>query len=497
MATHLQGTQPVIPPTATQPLAGSLRKVEPKRLSLSLLIALVVGSMIGSGIFSLPQNMAASAGAGAILIGWLITGVGMLSLALVYQTLSNRQPALDNGVFAYARALGGEFLGFNSAWGYWISAWIGNVSYLVILFAALSYFFPLFGEGNNKAAIAGASVVLWSLHWMILRGMRTAARANALTTVAKIVPLLLFIGLVIAAFQRETFNVDFWGSPALGSTLDQVKSTMLVTVWVFIGIEGANVFSARAAERANVGRATVIGFVITLLLLIAVSLLSLGILKQPELAALKNPSMAGVLQAVAGPWGAVLISIGLIISVGGALLAWTLLAAESVFTPAKEKVMPGPFAVENTQGVPANALWITNGCIQLFLLLTLYSSASYLALISLATSMILVPYLWSAAYALLLAMRGESYENALAERRKDLFIGAIAVIYAIWLIYAGGVKYLLLSALLYAPGVILFAKAKLEVNKPVFTNVEKLIFAAVVVGALVAAYGLYDGFLTL
>lgn len=153
MATHLQGTQPVLPPTA-HPLAGSLRKVEPKRLSLSLLIALVIGSMIGSGIFSLPQNMAASAGAGAILIGWLITGVGMLSLALVYQTLSNRQPALDNGVFAYARALGGEYLSFNSAWGYWISAWIGNVSYLVILFAALSYFFPCSAKATTKRRLS-------------------------------------------------------------------------------------------------------------------------------------------------------------------------------------------------------------------------------------------------------------------------------------------------------------------------------------------------------
>src|SRR5690242_9087985 len=98
MATHLHGTQPILPPTAPQPLAGSWRQLEPKRLSLSLLTALVIGSMIGSGIFSLPQNMAASAGAGAILIGWLITGVGMLSLALVYQTLSSRQPTLDNGV---------------------------------------------------------------------------------------------------------------------------------------------------------------------------------------------------------------------------------------------------------------------------------------------------------------------------------------------------------------------------------------------------------------
>ncbi|WP_193069281.1 arginine-ornithine antiporter [Pseudomonas sp. K5] len=496
MATHLQGSQPIVPP-AVQPVAGSLRKVEPKRLSLSLLIALVVGSMIGSGIFSLPQNMAASAGAGAILIGWLITGVGMLSLALVYQTLSNRQPALDNGVFAYARALGGEYLSFNSAWGYWISAWIGNVSYLVILFAALSYFFPVFGEGNNKAAIAGASVVLWALHWMILRGLRTAARANALTTVAKIVPLLLFIGLVIAAFQRETFTVDFWGSPALGSTLDQVKSTMLVTVWVFIGIEGANVFSARAAERANVGRATVIGFVITLLLLISVSLLSLGVLKQPELAALKNPSMAGVLQAAAGPWGAVLISIGLIVSVGGALLAWTLLAAESVFTPAKEKVMPVSLGVENTQGAPANALWLTNGCIQLFLLLTLYSSATYLALISLATAMILLPYLFSGLYALKLTWKGDTYAGHRALQLRDMAIAAVATLYCMWLLYAAGPKYMLLSALLYAPGSLIYLGTLRARQGQALSGPETGLLIIIWAAAAYAGWMLWSGTLTL
>ncbi|MCL9800334.1 basic amino acid/polyamine antiporter [Pseudomonas sp. AKS31] len=453
--------------------------------------------MIGSGIFSLPQNMAASAGAGAILIGWLITGVGMLSLAWVYQALSNRQPTMDNGVFAYARALGGDFLGFNSAWGYWISAWIGNVSYLVILFAALSYFFPLFGEGNNKAAIAGASVVLWSLHWMILRGMRTAARANAITTVAKVVPLLLFIGVLIAAFQRETFMVDFWGTPALGSTLDQVKSTMLVTVWVFIGIEGASVFSARAAERANVGRATIIGFVITLILLIAVSLLSLGILRQPELAALKNPSMAGVLEAAAGPWGAVLISIGLIISVGGALLAWTLLAAESLFTPAKEKVMPVTLGEETVRGVPANALWLTNGCIQLFLLLTLYSSASYLALISLATSMILLPYLFSSVYALKLTWQGDTYGGNRALQIRDMAIATVAALYCGWLLYAAGPKYLLLSALLYAPGSLIYlGTLKTRQGQPLSgpeTGVLIIIWAA----AIYAGRMLWAGTLTL
>jgi arginine:ornithine antiporter/lysine permease len=174
-----------------------------------------------------------------------------------------------------------------------------------------------------------------------------------------------------------------------------------------------------------------------------------------------------------------------------------LLCAEIMFAAAKDHTMPEFLRRENANQVPANALWLTNAMVQMFLIITLFSASTYLSLIYLATSMILVPYLWSAAYAFLLAVRGETYEQALAERKKDLIIGGIALIYAIWLLYAGGVKYLLLSALLYAPGAILFAKAKRELGQPVFTNVEKLIFAAVVVGALVAAYGLYDGFLTL
>jgi len=179
------------------------------------------------------------------------------------------------------------------------------------------------------------------------------------------------------------------------------------------------------------------------------------------------------------------------------LLSWVLLCAEIMFAAAKDHTMPAFLRKENANHVPVNALWLTNAMVQIFLVITLFSASTYLSLIYLATSMILVPYLWSAAYALLLAVRGETYEGALAARKKDLFIGAVALIYAVWLIYAGGIKYLLLSALLYAPGVILFAKAKFEMNKPVFTNIEKLIFAAVVAGALVAAYGLYDGFLTL
>jgi arginine:ornithine antiporter/lysine permease len=423
----------------------------------------------------------------------------MLTLAFVFQTLANRKPDLDGGVYAYAKAGFGDYMGFSSAWGYWISAWLGNVGYFVLLFSTLGYFFPIFGEGNTPAAIVGASVVLWAVHFLVLRGIREAAFINLVTTIAKVVPLFLFILICLFAFKLDIFTADIWGTknPELGSVMNQVRNMMLVTVWVFIGIEGASIFSARAEKRSDVGKATILGFVIVLLLLVLVNVLSLGIMTQPELAQLKNPSMAAVLEHVVGHWGAVLISVGLVVSLVGALLSWVLLCAEILFAAAKDHTMPEFLRRENANHVPANALWLTNAMVQLFLIVTLFNNSTYLSLIYLATSMILVPYFWSAAYAVLLPLRGETYEQDASERGKDLAIAGLALVYATWLLYAGGVKYLLLSALLYAPGAILFAKAKHELGQPVFTPVEKLIFAAVVIGALVAAYGLYDGFLTL
>ena len=469
------------------------------KLRLGALIALVVGSMVGGGIFSLPQNIAASASAGATLIGWLITGVGMLTLAFVFQTLANRKPQLDGGVYVYAKAGFGDYMGFSSAWGYWISAWIGNVSYMVLLFSTLGYFFPVFGEGNTLPAIICASVLLWLLHFLVLRGIKEAAFINTITTIAKMVPLVLFIVIAAIAFKMDVFTSDFWGTgnSELGSVMDQVRNMMLVTVWVFIGIEGASIFSARAEKRSDVGKATVIGFIGVLLLLVLVNLLSQGIMAQAALAGLKNPSMAAVLEQIVGPWGAMLISIGLIVSLAGALLSWTLLCAEIIFSSAKDHTMPEFLRKENVNHVPVNALWLSNGLIQLFLIITLFNDATYLKLLYLATSMILVPYFWSSAYAVLLAVRGETYENDAGQRNKDLLIALISTVYAVWLVYAAGVQYLLLSALLYAPGAILFAKAKRELGQAVFTNIEKVIFVVVLIGAGIAAYGLYDGFLSL
>lgn len=491
---------------STARVDGSTRAGQQGKLGVGLLTALVVGSMVGSGVFSLPQNMAAGAGATAILLGWLITGAGMIALALVYQSLAVRKPELDSGPYAYARAGFGDFVGFNSAWGYWLSAWIGNVSYAVILFSALSYFVPAFGEGNTWQAILGASVVLWLVHFLILAGVREAAIANAITTIAKIVPILLFIALVAAAFNWATYSGTALvpsAAPAtgdapvaLGSLLDQVKSTMLVTLWAFIGIEGASVVSARAAKRSDVGVATISGLVICLVLYMGVSLLSLGILSQPELAGLKNPSMAGVLETVAGPWGAGLINVAVVISVLGAFLSWTLLAAEIPFVTAKDGLMPSLFMTENSKHSPTVSLWVTNGLVQLFLIVTYFASATYNALFVIASAAIMVPYVLSGAYALKLALSGEGYESGSGTTR-DIVIGGIATLYGLWLVYAAGPKYLFLCAMLYAVGILVYLWARSEKGAAFFKGVDALLAVALAAAGLVAGYLLWTGALSI
>ena len=468
-----------------------------KNLNFTALIALVVGSMIGGGIFSLPQNIAETASPGASLIGWIITGIGMLMLAFVFQNLAHRKPELDSGVYAYAQAGFGNYMGFNSAWGYWLSAWLGNVSYYVLIFSTLGYFFNVFGDGNTLMALVGASVLLWAYNFMITKGIQTATSINTLITIAKVIPLFTFIVIIFTVFNMDLFNSDFWGRETdLGSVPDQVKNMMMVTVWVFIGIEGASVYSARAKKRSDIGKATVLGFIFTLVLLMLVNFLAMGVRSLPELAAMKNPSMAYLLEYAVGPWGATFISVGLVVSLLGGLLAWTLFCAEVLFVAAKDETMPRFFYKTNAVDVPVNALLVSSAATQLFLVITYFSKSTYNNIFYLSTSMILIPYFFSAAYGFLVAYRKEGYK-ASESATKDIIIGVTALFYSIWLLYAAGIQYFLLSALLYLPGVVLYIKARREHKHQLFNTAEKVVLAVITVSAIYAAYGLYSGTLSL
>jgi arginine:ornithine antiporter/lysine permease len=234
-----------------------------------------------------------------------------------------------------------------------------------------------------------------------------------------------------------------------------------------------------------VGRATILGFAGVLVLLLAVNLLSYGLMAQADIAGLEDPSMAGVLESQVGAWGAGFISVGLVISLLGALLAWVMLCVEILRLPALEHVMPRALARENAHGAPAAALWLTNGCVQLLLVWTLFNDQTYTNLVYLATSLILLPYLWSAGYQVLLAVRGETYEQGTG-RTRDLVIGGVGLVYACWLVYAGGLEYLLVAAVFYLIGTGFYVWARRESRLPVFTVPEWLVAGVVTVTSAVA-----------
>lgn len=425
-----------------------------KKLGLAALTALVLSSMLGAGVFSLPQNMAAVASPSALLIGWAITGVGILLLALAMLVLTRLRPDLDGGIFTYAREGFGELIGFCSAWGYWLCAVIANVSYLVIVFSALSFFtdtpeLRLFGDGNTWQSIIGASVLLWMVHWLVLRGVQTAASINLVATLAKLLPLGMFVVLAFMAFKLSTFTFDFSGLELGVPVWGQVKNTMLITLWVFIGVEGAVVVSARARNKKDVGRATLLAVVSALVVYLLVTLLSLGVVARPELAAMRNPSMAGLMVEMMGPWGEIIIAAGLIVSVCGAYLSWTIMAAEVPLLAATHKAFPKMFARQNKNNAPSASLWLTNISVQVCLVLIWLTGSDYNTLLTIASEMILVPYFLVGAYLL-----------KVAARPLHKAIGVGACVYGLWLLYASGPMHLLLSVVLYAPGLLVFMYAR-------------------------------------
>lgn len=428
-----------------------------KKLGLGALTALVLSSMVGAGVFSLPQNMAAVASPAALLIGWTITGVGIIFLALALLHLSRLRPDLEGGIFTYAREGFGEFVGFCSAWGYWLCAVIANVSYLVIVFATLSFFTDspghvIFGDGNTWQALIGASALLWIVHAMILRGVQQAASINMLATIAKLIPLCAFIVLAAFFFKWETFHLDFTGAALDTPIWQQVKETMLITVWVFIGVEGAVVVSSRAKNKHDIGRATMLGLLSALGIYLLVTLLAVGVMPRAEVAELRNPSMAGMLDLMIGPMGKIIISLGLIVSVCGAYLSWTILAAEVPYVAALQGAFPRYLSKMNANGSPAASLWLTNGAVQIALLLIYMYGGTYNTLLTIASEMVLVPYFLVGAFLLKLAIKKQS---VLLKS-----IGAGACIYGIWLLYASGLTHLMMSVLMYAPGLLIFFYAR-------------------------------------
>lgn len=471
-------------------------------LGVFALAAIVVSSMIGGGIYSLPQNMAAGASAGAIMLSWVVTGFGVYFIANTFRILSVSKPDLTAGIYMYSRAGFGPYAGFTIGWSYWLCQICGNVGYAVITMDALNYFFPpYFAGGNNLLSIIGGSILIWGFNYLVLRGIKQATLVNTIGTIAKIVPLILFALITIFVFHFDRFDFNFWGesSKSLGGLGQQIKSTMLVTLWAFIGIEGAVVMSKHAKSPATVGRATLIGFLGCLAIYILLSLLPFGYLSQAELATIPNPSTAGVLEKIVGPWGAWLMNIGLLIAVLSSWLAWTMITAQIPQAAAENGTFPKEFAKENEHQAPSVSLWVTSGLMQLIILMVYFSNNAWNTMLSITGVMVLPAYFSSCAYLWKICEDGE-YPNGIYIKRSTALISSIlGSIYALWLIYAAGLNYLLMAVVFMAIGIPVFiwARRQSAPGEKAFTVGEAALACLLVVIAIWAIYAFSHGIVNL
>lgn len=210
-----------------------------------------------------------------------------------------------------------------------------------------------------------------------------------------------------------------------------------------------------------------------------------------------NPSLAGALELVVGHWGAVFISIGVLVSVLGAYLAWSLICAEVMFAAAKSADMPKMFAAQNGNGVPANALWLTNIVVSLFVISTYWSADAFNFMLDMTSVTALLPYLLVAGYGVIVARRGIGYAPNDSERGMDQVIAWIAVIYTLFMFVAAGLKYVLLVAVLFVPGtLILYFWARREQRAKFFTPAELIVFGVTVLAAAAGTIGLLTGTIT-
>lgn len=456
-----------------------------KELSFIALFSLIFGSMMGSGVFDVPQNVSSGADVVAISIGWIITTIGVFALSWAFVHICKKRPDIKSGLYGYAKHGFGDYVGFNAAWGYALNSLLANASYLIYICATLGNFtiFKFFGTGNTVHALIFESLLIWAVYFLVRLGIREAVTVNTIITIVKIIILIGIIFILIFAFNWAKFKTNMHFEPRLGSLFAQTKSTMLVTVWNFTGIEAACIFALRAKKMQDVIKATMLGAFCVCLMCALISILPFGILDGHTIRTLSTPSTAGILAAIYGIRSADFVRIAVVISVLGALLAWTMLASNMFYLAATDKTMPKLFTKTNAHGVPINALFISSIVAQAFICMAFFTNEVYLGMIQLATSLILLPYLLATLFAMKLVLTEGKFDTLAALK------GLLAVLYGVWLVYSGGLKYLALSSMLYLVGAIFYFIARKQEKMALFANRWEMLlfilFIAITLGTLI------------
>ncbi|MBP8814641.1 MAG: amino acid permease [Laribacter sp.] len=427
-------------------------------LGLWMCIALVCGNMIGSGVFLLPSSLAPYGG--LAIIGWVLTAIGAVLLALVFAGLTRSMPR-EGGPYGYTRDAFGDFAGFWIAWGYWIALWVGNAAIAVAFTSYLSGFFPVLAS-NHWAGGGTAIALVWCVTLINLRGVESTGRMAVVTTIIKLLPLLAIATIGLMWFNPD--NLVF--NPGNKPVGDSISAVAALTLWAFLGMESASVPAGDVENpEKTIPRATIIGTLLAAVVYIGVTVAVMGVLPHDVLASSPAP-MADAARVMWGDWAYAAVGLGAVVSCLGAINGWSLMPCHVSLAAARDGLFPRQFARLNGNRVPAWGLVVSSSLMTLLLVLNYSGSKGMVEIfnfiILLATMTTLLPYAFTAVAELMFMARGQMPATGAGRR---IVIASLAFVYAVWALYGSGAETVLWGVILLMLGLPVYvwmAKEKRE-----------------------------------
>lgn len=429
-----------------------------KKLGFWTSSSLVVGNMIGSGIFLLPATLASF---GSIsLIGWIISALGAAALAFVFIEFSKMLPGTSGGPYVYSRNGLGDLAGFLVAWGYWISIWCVNAAIAIAVVSYLGVFFPVL-QDNNVIAISVGLAIVWSVVWINTRGIREAALLSLITTILKITPLLA-IG-IFGLFYLKMENFTSFNISGL-TDIQAITQAATLTFFAYMGIECATIPSGDIENpKRTIPRSTYFGLGVVALVYILGTTSLMGIIPPDELQYSQAP-FADAAAIIWGPWAENLVALGAIVSTLGALNGWILVQGQIPAAISRDKLFPKLFAKENKNGVPAIGIILSSVLISILMIMNyakgLVAAFKFALLLSSMTA--LIAYLFtSVSYVIITAKK----EGVSTEFKLKATLAFIAFVFSIWAIAGSGMEIVYWGFLLLIGGLPVFVWMKIK-NEP-------------------------------
>ncbi len=420
-----------------------------KKLGIFMSTSLVLGNMIGAGIFLMPAALAAYGGIS--LVGWIFSALGAFLLALIFGRLSRMLPAKEGGPYAYTKEGFGDFPGFLVAWGYWISTWVSNAAITVAFLSALTVFFPVIAESAPTAVMCGLCTI-WFLTWVNSLGIRESGSFLLVVTLLKILPIILVISGGIFYFSWDNFTpLNVSGE----SNFEAIAITATMTLYAFLGLESAT-FPATNIEKPEITipRATMIGTLTTTLLYILSTAVILGMIS-PEILADSPAPFADAMEIISGDMGRDIIAAGAALAAFGALHGWILVQGTLAKAIARDHLFPVIFQRENKNGIPLRGIVIGSVLTSVLLIMNFSEGLveQFRFMILLSTMCALVAFIFSMASYLILIREKKAPRRS---KMSKIILGSLAFAYAMWAIYGAGDKAVFWGFLLLLAGIPLY-----------------------------------------